>query len=321
MNTKKKFNWLHAVSCVTAAAAVFAFAMPQAEAQSKGKNGTTLAASKTLDICVVDENTWRYSGEVSVWNAGAVDTQGLNFVDTIQNNLDNGAGFVAAIDCSNFDPALQEIPAGTTLETATVFKYMCEASPLEGFIRNSVVVTILNHSGSLGTPKGPNPKATWTGGEPLACEQDCGCVLSHGFWKRHSWPAGFEHDPSEQFYFASKTICVDKCNGPPRDRVLQTLNLSWEDVLEPPGGVGGNGYFILAQQYVAAALNQASNACTPDGVLEVFAAATTWFSEDSNSPDQKCPNASSCGTQKTWAGILDSYNNGEYPGGPAHCGS
>lgn len=41
-------------------------------------SGATLQASKTIDICIQDDGSWKYSGEVSVWNTGAADAQGLH---------------------------------------------------------------------------------------------------------------------------------------------------------------------------------------------------------------------------------------------------
>ena len=50
-------------------------------------NGTTLAASKTLNICVKPDGSWQYSGEFSVWNSGAVLTQGFDALDCIQTKV------------------------------------------------------------------------------------------------------------------------------------------------------------------------------------------------------------------------------------------
>ena len=44
--------------------------------------------------------------------------------------------------------------------------------------------------------------------------------------------------------------------------------------------------------------------------------ATTFFSSGTNL--DSCSN-SQCATQKNWASILDTYNNGLYPNAPKHC--
>ncbi len=261
------------------------------------RSGTTLAASKTIDICDLGDGNWKYSGDISVWNEGAVATTGLTIQDCIQNKT--GSGQFMDIYCTDI-PVSAQIPAGTTMLTATVFHYEIIAPALTGDIRNAVKVTITNHSGSLGTPKGPEPKATWTGGTPGPCAVECGCTYTQGYWGNKPgvvWPAPYD-----------------------RNAPFFNSGLTWQQILDAPAG--GNGYIILGKQYIAAALNQANNACTPEGLFGAggtFTLATSFFNSAST-PGTTCPTPSSCGTQKTWGGILDSYNNGVYPGGPAHCG-
>jgi hypothetical protein len=125
----------------------------------------------------------------------------------------------------------------------------------------------------------------------------------------NAWPTGF--DPDATFFLSGQ---------------------SWIEVLntEPQGG---NGYYILAHQYIAAALNQAKGACTPEGIFDTsgtFELATAWLESNTQGtpkigtgrdaiPATGCYVSGSCGLQITWGGILDEYNNGTYPGGPAHC--
>jgi hypothetical protein len=305
------------LSLVVAALAILALATsPVAAKPPTAQSGTTLAAYKTIDICSVDVNTWRFSGEIAVWNEGAVDTSGLAIQDCIQNKVDAGQ-FVDTYCDASFDPALHEILAGTTMETATTFKYTIEAAPLEGYIRNSAYLTILNHSGSLGTPKGPNPKATYTGPmPPPECSQECGgCTYTQGYWKNHedAWPMDFS--PTAVFFSATKQVCIENCGGNPNDDVFETQPATWADVLDTPVNVS-QGYYQLAHQYIAAVLNQASGACVPDGIQDTLEFGYDWLSAHAPSA---CTGASSCGTQKDWAAVLDDYNNGVYQDGPPHC--
>ncbi|MDP2224881.1 hypothetical protein [Nitrosomonas sp.] len=271
----------------------------------QGKNGTTLAAYKTIDICAVDDKTWRYSGEISVWNEGVMDTQGFLITDWIQSKaFDSSGQFVNAISVTTFNPPLSVIPAGTTQETALTTKYTVDAQALvDSYIRNSAQLTITNHSGQLGKLFGPNPKATYTGTlPPPACDEgnNDGCTYTRGYWTSTPgvvWPDEYSRDAL--FFNSGKT---------------------WQEVLEI--AVGGNGYYILAAQYIAAILNQnkaIDPAVAPDGVQDTIDLATAWFTSVSDAATA-CPKASSCGTQKTWAGVLDDFNNGVYPGGPPHCG-
>ena len=266
-------------------------------AWAAGQNGTTLAAVKTLGICTVNESTWRYFGEVAVWNEGAVATNGLMIADYIQNKV--GAGqFKNSPYTVTFTPPANGtvIPPGTTRPTATVFKYTVDGPPLAGDIRNDAKITIFNHSGSLNAPKGPEVKATWTGGTPPACAEAGGCTYSQGHWGNTPgvvWPAPYSRDA--QFYLSPQT---------------------WQQVMDTPAG--GSGYYILAYQFIAATLNNANGAPLPSGVGTILDQANTWFNDNATAAEA-CPRANNCGTQKVWAGILDDYNNGNYPEGPKHC--
>lgn len=266
-------------------------AAPGAVFAAGGKSGTTLAASKTLDICVQTDGNWRVFGEVSVWNEGVVGTSGFTLTDCIQNKT--GTSFVDVSCVSQTGP---EIPAGTTLVTATIFPYTFTLAPLTGDVRNVAKAKILNHSGSLGTPTGPEPKATWTGGTPAACPASCLCALSFGYWRNHTdaWPVGF--DPNAIFYNSGKT---------------------WLEVLNTPPP-RGNKYYILAHQYIAMVLNTAAGTCVTPGVQPDLDAARDFFL--ASTPDT-CSAAGSCGPQNTWAGVFDSYIHGGFvsEGGPLHC--
>lgn len=268
-------------------------------AQKPGKNGTTLAAVKTVDICDNEDGTWHYSGVIAVWNEGVVDTEGLTIQDCIQNKP--GAGQFVDVYCGtlaggqvvqlNGVPGV--IPAGTTLATATLFSYSFDAAPLTGDIRNIARIKITNHSGQLGKAFGPEPKATFEGDvEP--CGGGDGCTLTQGFWKTHpeAWPGPLQ--PSDPFFLSGQT---------------------YQEVLDTPVNVS-QGYYQLAHQYIAAVLNQANGASTPSGVQDTLDLAEAWLSV--NGPSA-CTAGGSCGVQKDWAGILDLYNNGLYPGGPLHC--
>jgi hypothetical protein len=277
-------------------------------ASAAGKSGTTLAAVKTIDICDTlttdagGREIWRYSGEIAVWNEGAVATTGFTINDFIQVKCGSGQ-FVNkyVVPLENFSPAIHEIAAGTTQATADVYTYFVEAPAVDlttCFIRNVANCTITNHSGqTVGTPFGPSPKATWMGGTPPPCAQadQGGCTFSQGYWGNKPdviWPSPY--DRSAIFFLSNQT---------------------WQQVMDTPVNVS-QGYYQLAHQYIAALLNQANGAAVPSGVQDTLNQATTWF--QTNGP-ANCTGKGSCGIQKDWAGILDSYNNGLYPGGPSHC--
>lgn len=133
--------------------------------QPARSNGTTLAGYKTIDICEVtpaagtQPAVWKYSGIISVWNEGAIDTVGFKIEDKIEYMVGTkwATAFPVPVTYTG------EIPAGTTQETALTFPYTLSGQAIAGTIRNNALLTILNHSSSLNTPFGPNPKATFMG--------------------------------------------------------------------------------------------------------------------------------------------------------------
>lgn len=280
-----------------AAIAALALATTTTFAGPSSKSGTTLAGYKTIDICEVTPATdtapavWRYSGVVSVWNEGVLDTIGFNITDYIEYKT--GTKFVKAFDVPVTFSG--EVPAGTAQETALTFPYSVDGPALPGVIRNNASLTILNHSGNMGKAYGPNPKATWLG-EVQPCQVDLGCTYTQGYWGNKPdviWPAPY--DRTAAFFLSVQT---------------------WQEVLDTPVNVS-QGYYQLAHQYIAAVLNQANGANVPSGIQDTLNLAEAWLT--ANAPSA-CTANGSCGLQKDWAATLDLYNNGLYPNGPAHCG-
>jgi hypothetical protein len=111
-----------------------------------------------------------------------------------------------------------------------------------------------------------------------------GCVLTQGFWKTHpdAWPAGYS--PSATFFLSGKT---------------------WLDVLWT--APGGDAYYILAHQYIAAVLNVANGATPPAEVSTVINAATTWF--ETNGPGVS-PSSDVGQMLIGWAEVLADFNEG-----------
>jgi hypothetical protein len=266
------------------------FAAHAGAAHAQGKNGTTLAAYKTLDICEASPTTWRYSGYIAVWNEGAFATTGLAITDKIQNKT--GTDWVLGLNVPV--PVYAEIPAGTTLETATIFPYSVDGGRLAGTVRNVASVTITNHSGST-VPKGPETKFTYTGTVKPCAQTGGGCAYTQGYWGSKPgvvWPSPYSRGAS--FYLSGQT---------------------WQQVLDTAGNTAP-GYYQLAHQFIAATLNVAKGASVPTGVGATLALADEWLN---NNGPANCSAKNSCGQQRDWAKVLDQYNNGQYAGGPPHC--
>ena len=299
MHTSVKQRFMN-IGAATAVGAVMAVLSTSAYAQvvsGPAQNGTTLAASKTIEICSRADGQWEYSGEVSVWNSGVINTEGFKIVDTIQSKI-SGPTWTTRFTSDTVAPVGTVIPAGTTQLTALTFPYSFVGPALQGDIRNVAKVTITNHSGQLGKVFGPEPKATYLGPKPPApCETPpTGCTNTRGYWDNKPnvvWPEPYSRQAT--FYYSGQT---------------------WQQVISSPAG--GNNYYILGPQFIAAVLNVARGASAPSGVQTVINNAQTWFNTSANTP-ASCSTPGSCGLQNTWAGILDDYNNGRYPGGPPHC--
>jgi len=120
-----------------------------------------------------------------------------------------------------------------------------------------------------------------------------GCTHTMGFWKTHpnAWPAGF--DPDDPFGTSTTE--------------------TWLDTFWTPSA-GGNAYFILAHQYMAAVLSEASGAAVPSGVQAAIDGAAAFFA---SAPYGVSPTGATRAQLLSWADLLDSYNNGNE--GVAHC--
>lgn len=252
-----------------------------ASAQSKP------AATATIDVCHdTVSGEWLYAGAVAVNGSGLRDSSVVQ-VEYWVDNKTTDAGYQPVL-------RVPKVSAATSIgNTRTqTFSIAAQALPL-GSLRASsqiVVADLLSPGAPLALAAGQEFALAVCG-----CPKPTGCTRTQGYWKSKPgvvWPAPTTRGTT--FFSSGK---------------------SWQQVLET-APQGGNGYLILAHQYIAAKLNLASNASAPAGVLSVIEKARAYFA--SGATIDSC-GGSACETQKTWAGILDTYNNGQYPGAPKHC--
>ena len=127
-----------------------------------------------------------------------------------------------------------------------------------------------------------------------------GCSYTQGYWKTHS-----KYGP------AKKTDPTWALIG--EDTAFFLSGQSWYQAINT-NPQGGNAYYILAKQYIAAKLNVLSGAGTTPAVDAALAWATTFF-------QTYTPSANFSKTVKgqavAAADLLDQYNNGVI--GPGHC--
>lgn len=127
-----------------------------------------------------------------------------------------------------------------------------------------------------------------------------GCTLTPGYWKTHSiYAKPSKYDPTwggredDTFYLSGKT---------------------WYEVLKT--SKGGNPYYILAFQYIAAVLNGDAGASTTPEVDQALGYAEDFF-ETYTPSSAKGLSKSKRNEVISYAQILDRYNNGYI--GPGHC--
>lgn len=219
---KKKLLWL--IGLMMVLSMLGATILPAA---AQGQSGTTLSASKTATgfwerrieydwtiaksvaptnievkpgesgwvtynivvtrTTVSDTEKIGVRGDICVTNGGAVTTENLKLVDQVEFKAGPG----------QFQPlggASQTItPAQLSPGESQCYPYEIVFSPVAGAqYRNSVQVTITNHSGHLGQEFGPNPKADFSlPGSPTIIEIDESAVVTDV----PACPAGFTCTP------------------------------------------------------------------------------------------------------------------------------
>ena len=117
--------------------------------------GDTGTSQYTITV-TKDEGTDAYyvEGQICVTNGGAVATENLTIVDHVQYKVGSGQYQELIGASQTITPA--QIPAYTG---PVCYPYKIAFTPMAGAsYRNVATITITNHSGSLGIPKGPEPK-------------------------------------------------------------------------------------------------------------------------------------------------------------------
>jgi hypothetical protein len=154
-----------------------------------------------------------------------------------------------------------------------------------------------------GDPAAPFARASANVSVTVRCGGG-GCTLTQGYWKTHS-----AYGP------APKTDPTWLLVGGP-DAPFFFSGASWYQVFWTP--TGGNVYYQLAHQYMAARLNTLNDASAPSSVNDAITGATSYFANPANTPAAAA--ALSKAAKKTlqgYASTLDSYNTGAI--GPGHC--
>jgi hypothetical protein len=146
----------------------------------------------------------------------------------------------------------------------------------------------------------------------VPCEE--GCTYTQGYWKTHSHHGPAPEDPD--WYNIGDVDDDGTAEGADETFFIEKSGntMTWYEVFQT-NPAGGNVYYQLAHQYMAAKLNIENGAASTSSVD----AAISWaehnffpiYSPSSNLPDAIKTKASQ------YATLLDRYNNGLI--GPGHC--
>jgi hypothetical protein len=151
-------------------------------------------------------------------------------------------------------------------------------------------------------------------------DEYCGCTYTQGYWKTHS-----DHGPApeDDRWYNIGDVDGDH-NSEGADETFFISGQTWYQVITT-NPRGGNTYYQLAHQYIAAELNIASNAATTVEVEGALGWADTKFFNlytpaqvgDSKTFDKGATTKGVRDQASKYATLLDRYNNGLI--GPEHC--
>jgi hypothetical protein len=204
-----------------------------------------------------------------------------------------------------------QIGLGTTMQPLSLAAGECKPiGSVPSVQQDDVIVTVRENPSAtytldhIGLVHGLGTEQTITGTSSVSFEgvhggvvhfynvpvTSTGCTFTQGYYKNR----GASLLPTGNFYASGQTY-------------LQVLETSPK---------GGNPYYILAHQFIAASLN-AKSASVPGDVKTAMTQAGTYFSTSGITPDT--PTSSTYTKEKLtgWADLLTRYNEGQV--GPGHC--
>ncbi|HXV58505.1 MAG TPA: hypothetical protein VD704_11605 [Gaiellaceae bacterium] len=316
-----------------------------------GQSGTSTYTVKVTKTPATESIT--VDGEVCVTNIGQVPTENLKIVDRLQALVGDDVTTLASVpldmslnpvldpgesQCYPYSIPFTPVEGATYRNNARITITNDPRDPGEEMGPNEKVdftlppPTVVNGSVNVDDTNGMswlfNDSGTVTYTKTFTCDRDegkhdntatiretgqsddasvtvaCtppadGCSLTQGYWKTHSkyGPAPYDSTwavigEDTTFFLSGKTW-------------YQAINTS---------SAGGNAYYILAQQYIAARLNIAAGTGSTAEVNAALASATAFFSTYAPSAElSKSLRAQVIG----WAETLADYNEGDI--GPGHC--
>jgi len=261
--------------------------------------GAALLAAAVAVACSDSPTTPSGPQFATAFTAGAADTTEIEVCKhgtaaVFKVSIDGGPTSTVTLAAGECKVVAKSPAGGGPSHTATVTEDVTSGMVLDSIVAESIGVTDPGHRVRSAPITGTNTITENYDGDQgwlldfynRAVTQ--GCTFTLGYWKNHTsvWPSGYS--PNATFY---------------------TSGASWLTVLQTPPR-GGNAYYILAHQFIAAKLNSANGASVPANVQTALNTAAGYFTN---------PGGSSLSRSDlvALASLLDSYNNGNQ--GVVHC--
>lgn len=144
-----------------------------------------------------------------------------------------------------------------------------------------------------------------------------GCTLTQGYWKTHS-DQGPAAKPDDSWNLVP-LVYPGASSGLAEDTPFYYSGQTWLEVFWTTPS-GGDVYYQLAHQYMAAVLNRLNGASSTNAVNTALTNATAYFNNPANTPASALLlSKSQNNTLKGYASTLGAYNEGTIRGGPPHC--
>lgn len=235
-----------------------------------------------------DDNAWGATLELDFSGiAHPVTLNSVDVVDIDNNHVVENQSYVQVIDASN---AAHTFPLQMFVHEGSV-----QTVNLNIANAKKLIVVLDGVGTSVGS--GAIDNIRFCVNKP---EEPRGCTRTQGYWKTHA--------PNSKNNKNGKTK-VDPAWGSLYDDPFFTSGKTYMEVLET-APKGGDAYYILAHQYIAAKLNLAAGASMPTNVRSVYDMATAYFMSPTTSTVSRS-------TLLQWAELLTAYNEGRV--GPGSC--
>jgi hypothetical protein len=249
--------------------------LPNASTRTNTATATLQNYDYGHDLSPTPTGTTDFTGTTTVDFADP----GMTLVDTCVDVSDSYAGFLGTV-CYDDPPPV----------TFTYSRWIGPYEACGSYTVENTAPFITNDTGSTGSD-------SWTVIVTVPCD---GCTLTQGYWKTHSDYGPAPYDDAWALM-----------GGP--DTMFLIGTQTWYQVFwSPPRG--GDPYYILAHQFMAAKLNILNGADYPSEVGTALTLAETWLS--THEPGKKLKKFARL-EPIGLASTLGMYNEGLI--GPGHC--